>query len=533
MNIWKRNQVISICIIAFCILITCMATIIINKNNEIECLDSYEGKLTAAVTEQDPLRFIHSDFSVGADFTSHMPLVVIDTRGIEPPISTYEDYEQERFIQIEGVEPYVDGTIEIIAGDGYNQLSDKPQVTSQIRIKRRGNSSMLYNKPQYTVKLVTQTGQDRDISILDMGADDEWILNGSMADKSMMRNYLAYDVSSQILPYTPDNQYCEVIIKNGETYTYQGVYLLGESIKQGEDRVAISNYKKNDVFNSYLVRRDRFDENDIMLDTYATRNELSSGYLGLLYPSKYKVTEETISYIENDISSIEQILYSDDFSVFSTYPDYIDVDSFVDYFIINEFFGSYDAGNYSTYMYKDVGGKLCMGPVWDYDGTMDNYRKEPLEVGVTAFQIKPWFDRLMLDESFVKKVENRYADLRRDVLSEKNISDTIDEIAAYIGPAQEREWYRWSEEYTVDNKYSLEPYEDEDGDILYRDAKEYEQEIYRLKTALRKHGNAIAGYLKVLELSTVYETDWSSRMNLALLLIMVVFCISALYANRD
>ena len=67
------------------------------------------------------------------------------------------------------------------------------------------------------------------------------------------------------------------------------------------------------------------------------------------------------------------MLYSQDEALFKTYDRYIDVDSFVDYFLLNEFFGNYDAGNHSTYMYKESGGKLHIGPVWDFDQAMNNY----------------------------------------------------------------------------------------------------------------------------------------------------------------
>jgi len=173
-----------------------------------------------------------------------------------------------------------------------------------------------------------------------------------------------------------------------------------------------------------------------------------------------------------------------------------------------------------------------MGPVWDFDGTMDNYKKAPLETAVTAFQYKPWFDRLMTDMTFVKKLEERYAQLRRNELSEEHVIKSIDELSSYLGNAKEREWYRWSAIYTIENKYSLKPFIGEDGEILYRESTNYQQEIYRLKTALRKHGNALQERLKLLELSTTCETGWMSRMNIWMVLIGIVFCGSAIFAER-
>lgn len=514
-----------------------------NRDQSKTLMGSYHRELPAADWGGDALQGIDENFAVDESFSTHLPLVIIDTAGIQPPI-----YTEKRMVKgfmtyadIEGIEPYVKGSISIISGNEKNTIGDEPVTTSQMFIKRRGNSSMIYAKAQYLLKLITDKGEENKVSILNMGEDNEWILNGSMADKSMIRNYLPYKIAAQFMPYTPDNEICEVVIKNGEEYTYQGVYLMGENIKQGKDRVDIEKFKKSSKSNSMLLRRDRYDENDIILDTYATKKELSKRYesrrymgityIGLLYPSKKNVTQDMIDYATDEISTIEKILYSGDFDIYSTYNRYIDVDSFVDYFLINEFFGSYDSGNFSTYMYRNVGEKLKMGPVWDFDGAIDNYIHEPLEVDVMAFQIKPLFDRLVRDKAFIEKLENRYAHLRRGVLSDENINNSIDEIVNYIGPAQEREWARWSEEYTKDTDLSVETYYDGEG-YVYRNSLEYSGEIYNIKTNLRKHGSAIMNSLDELEGSCIWQTSWSSRADIALLLTMLITVVSVIYIKR-
>jgi hypothetical protein len=528
-----NNQLFYVFLILTILIANGIITLSRNYRIENRSFQGYSKTLQHYDETESAIMHIDKEFKVDEEFNTHLPIVIIDTQGIEPPICTIENIEEERFVRIEGIDPYIEGTISVIDGNENNIITDNPTQTSLIKIKRRGNSSMMYDKGQYLIKLFTENGEDKQLSILNMGEDNEWVLNGSMADKSMMRNYLAYHLSAQMLKYTPDNVFCEVLEKKGDTYIYQGVYLMGESVKQGVDRVDIQEFDPEDTYNSYLVRRDRFDEEENILNTYATDAGFTNTHIGLLYPGKLKTTDEMLKYAEDDISKIESVLYSDDYRIFSTYPDYIDVDSFIDYFLINEFLASYDAGNYSTYMYKDVGGKLTMGPVWDFDGTMDNYRKEPLETEVTAFQYKPWFDRLMKDLTFVRKLENRYAELRRNVLSEKNVTGKIDEIRDYLGGAQLREWYRWDSVYTNDNKYSLQPFLDDDDEILYRESSHYEQEIYRLKTALRKHGDALQERLSLLELSTTCETGWMSRMNIWLILIGIIFCGAAIYAERS
>lgn len=493
--------------------------------------DSYAAKLEPAVREEDPLIGINEDYTVNEKFTSHLPLVVLEMEE-EPPIYTRQT-EEEIFVPIKGVEPYVDGTIYLYASDqGNNSLSDDPCVVSRMRIKRRGNSSMTYAKAQYMVKLVSESGEYRDIDLLGMGEEHDWILNGSLADKSMLRNYLAYSIASEIMPYTPDYKFCEVILNIDGEYKYQGVLLLGESIKQGEDRVNINKYKVGDVFNSYLARRDRYDEEGLMLNTFAREQGMAAEWIGLIYPTQHDASEDTVAYIEDDLRRIEEVLYSDDLEKFSTYTDIIDVDSFVDYFLLNEFLASYDSGNNSTYFYKNQGGKLTMGPVWDFDGTMDNYKFEPLDYDALAFQTKPWFEQLCRDNTFISKLEKRYFELRRSSFSEEHIIEEINDIVAHLGGAQEREWYRWGYIYTRDNRYNMQDYELEDGTVLVRNAKTYEEELYRIKTALKKHGDEIPAQLSILHKSAEFTTGIMNSNGVWLFLAACIFMVPLYYIAR-
>ena len=225
-----------------CMLLLCtVASIIYGQNHKQEVLNSYAGELPAAPIQENPLQGINEDFTVTAEFSSHLPIVVIDTGGIEPPVNTYfkKDHENSTngiYVPIEGLDPYVEGTIYVLEKEsGMNSLADEPVLSSCIRIKRRGNTSMNYEKAQWMVKTITESGQYNEVDMLGMGAEHDWILNGSMYDKSMLRNYLAYSISSEILENTPDSRYCEVLLKDGNTYKYQGVYLMMESIEQGTE----------------------------------------------------------------------------------------------------------------------------------------------------------------------------------------------------------------------------------------------------------------------------------------------------------
>ncbi|MDC7286340.1 CotH kinase family protein [Blautia schinkii] len=533
----RNYRFISIVAIMLTLVTGMAASVIYAQNHREEIHDSYTTALTKAPHEEKPLEYISENYNVKEGFCSHLPIVVMDTNGVEPPVNTYFDNTHTYagigiYVPKEDVEPYVDGEILLYnSEEGINSLADQPVTKSLMRIKRRGNTSMTFEKAQWLVKLVTESGQDREVDILGMGAEHEWILNGSMYDKSMLRNYLAYSVISRIMKYTPDSRFCEVLIKNGTTYSYQGVYLICENIKQGTNRVDIAEYKESNTFNSYLLRKDRYDVEALTLENYGRIQGFNSEYLALLYPSKYRVTTDMTEYVNRDISYIEKILYSENPKIFGSYKDVLDVDSFVDYFLVNEFLGNYDAGNNSTYFYKDLGGRLSMGPVWDFDGAMDNYIYEPLDTESLAFYTKPWFDCLCKDLNFVKKLEKRYTKLRQGPLSNDYVIGKIDEITAYLGGAIEREWMRWGHWYTTDNVYSLEDYTGSDGITLKRNAVTYEDEIYRIKTVLREHADSISTGLKMLEKNAELTTGLSKWMGWLLLLAAVVFLIPAIFVS--
>ena len=132
-----------------------------------------------------------------------------------------------------------------------------------------------------------------------------------------------------------------------------------------------------------------------------------------------------------------------------------------------------------------------------------------------------------LDKKFVKKLEKRYIRLRQTSLSEKHVTEKIDEITAHLGGAQERDWYRWSHWYTTENKYSLLPEKNKQGEVKIRNAVTYPDEIYRIKTALREHGRQLPEAIKGLEKLTDKDTGAENWMGWLLLLAACVFFIPA------
>ncbi len=527
-----RHKIIKGLIVTLSLLVGVVFYIVYTQNNRTDLETHFEHSQRLAEGADPSIgitEFENGDYSVDSTFESHLPLVVIDLKGQEIPSAYKFDQTEGRFVLIDGTDPYITASISIIDNDSnVNCLGDDPELESAIQIKYRGNSSLTYDKHQYRIKLVDDEGLSQDLDVMGMGAESDWILNISMIDESLIRNYMSYSIVSEFMPYTPDLRFCEVVMKNGNDYEYQGLYLMMEPVEQGSDRVDIQDYSEKNDYTSYLVRRDRYDEEGVMLDTYATKNELCYGYLDLKYPKNEDVTQEVIDYVTNDISEIEKIIFSDDKDTFLQYPKYIDVDSFVDYFILNEFFANYDAGNNSTYMYKDARGKLCMGPIWDYDNMADNMSSYILFPELVSFEGQPWFNKLLQSEDFCKKLEKRYKELRKTYFSDKFITSFVDDTTKYLGNAQKRDYSRWNDIYTSDKFDVL---KDMSGVYVYRNFDSYEDEVQRLKDILVEHGSYILKELHKLTLECRYKDAYDVHYEYAVLF-LVIFLASVVVGRR-
>ncbi|MBO4457285.1 MAG: CotH kinase family protein [Butyrivibrio sp.] len=464
--------------------------------------DGTYASLKPDASTDDPLLYIDKDFKVKQGFHTNLPIVVLS---LDTELPVYKRFRNGQEELLDEGDPYTSGSIRVIdSGTGDNSLATPASYNSAIRIKMKGHSSFMYDKKQFKFKSVYADGKENDTSILGMGEGSEWVLNGSMADKSMIRNYLAYRIASEIggNNMAPDSRFCEVLVEKNGSYEYQGVYLLMETISRGDERVKIDQYNPKNVYSSYIVRRDRKTNYDIMLNTYGRETgkviqevKPYDNWIGLKYPSQSKVTDETVAYIEKDFSKMEKVVYSDDVSVFRAYDKYIDTQTFADYFLINEFFGNYDAGKHSTYMYKNSGERLKIGPVWDFDQALNNNPLVEMDLEDLAFHTQDIYKQICNDKKFVKILKNRFTYLRQNQLSTDHIFDVIDETTAYLKSAQVREWYRWADDYLDPSNenphnYHLESYE-KDGVTLSRFTDEYADEIYVIKSFIQKHGEVV------------------------------------------
>ena len=333
-----------------------------------------------------------------------------------------------------------------------------------IGIKLRGNSSLSFNQKKYTVELRDKEGKEVDAPLLGMPAHSDWVLLAPYNDVSAVRDPLAFQLWRDMGHWAPRTRLVELTL-NGD---YRGVYILSEAIKRGEQRVNISKLKKSDVAGrdltgGYILRIDTYDENDATFPSKVPG--IGDGIMmsqitwSCIYPKKSKLQPEQLAYIESFVDSMETAIQSEQFADPKVgYAHFIDVPSFVDYFIHTELSLNADGYKRSAYFYKEKqhadgsGGKLVAGPVWDYNLAYGNCNfcnaNNPeawcFEGGNTQPTPALW-QRLLQDPAFRKAVKVRYKALRKDVLSNKAINDYIDRHARLMGPCVERHFAKYPE----------------------------------------------------------------------------------------
>ena len=332
--------------------------------------------------------------------------------------------------QIVDRENYVKGSIKVEDPDCI--YSENALYEGTMRIRGRGNSTWDMPKKPYKIKL------DEKASLLGMPKDKEWCLLANYADKTLLRNITAMEISRILeMAWTPGMRSVDVYLND----EYIGVYTLSEHKKVAKNRVNIDT-----------------DAGDIYLEIEQNQDEPRCFWTGMGVPMMFsdpsEPTDEVFNSTVQYFNDFEAALTANDFTdPEKGYAAYIDVDSFVNYYIIQELVKNID-GNLrkSSFLTKTPTGKLVMYHVWDFDLTLGNCDYFDAEVGnsYTKFFIKDygawgkntsWYHRLFQDPAFVDKVQARW----KEVLPQlKTVPDYIDEQHEMLFGAEDRNFERWN-----------------------------------------------------------------------------------------
>jgi hypothetical protein len=295
---------------------------------------------------------------------SNLPIVIITTDGGAAILD----------------DPKVKATMKIIdRGLGQrNYVADQGNplylnYNGRIGIELRGSSSQ--ESPKKNYGLTTRMADDitnNNVSLLGMPEENDWILGGMVFDTSFVRDYFSHHLSREMGNYASRAVYCEVIINND----YKGLYMLQEKLKADDNRIDVLKIGKNDntlpsLSGGYISKADKTTGGDpVAWRMYSFQNS-PVDYIHDL-PKPEDATSAQTAYISNEFFKLESAARNNDISVVNGYPSLIDIPSFIDYMIVNEFASNPDAYQYSTFFHKDRNGKLRAGPVWDLDLSFGN-----------------------------------------------------------------------------------------------------------------------------------------------------------------
>ncbi|MBR5019546.1 MAG: CotH kinase family protein [Bacteroidales bacterium] len=322
----------------------------------------------------------------------------------------------------------------IVSKEDYVQASftihDGEEVTESIscNVRGRGNTTWYWPKKPYLLKLDTKT------SLFGFPAHKRWVLLANFLDRTLMRNLVAMKVASMTaLEWSPHCRSVELVL-NGK---HMGTYLLIEQVRVDKNRVNIKN--------GYLFESDFHFDNEIQwVDPHGRCVERSDGIpFAVKDPDTDEITPDQIQEAKDLIYRTAEAIYGPDFKdPEKGYAAYIDVASFIDYWIVFEVMGNHELGNPgSVYYHWSKGGKLKAGPCWDFDWGVLSYTANPQARTGLLLRNACWYSRLFDDPAFRTRVRNRFQELLPQL---QTIPAYIDETEAYLSRSAELNFKMWN-----------------------------------------------------------------------------------------
>ncbi len=322
----------------------------------------------------------------------------------------------------------------------------------------QGFTGPYYPKKNYDFELVDSLGNQMDTTILGMPKESDWIFKAEYLDHTLLKNSITYEMARRMGGYAPRTRPVEIVL-DGE---YIGMYVLTEKVKRDANRVDIAKLSSSDtsgvdLTGGYIIE---MNINNVPGDWNSPYPPINSATCTLpvefkhVYPKSENILPQQRDYIRAFVDTFENALLAPNFTDPDTgYRQYMDVDAFIDFLIVNEFSVNYDSYGRSTYLVKEKdtdGGKIKCGPPWDYDRAMSYDNPASAEGWVWqithAYWPFPfWWLRMWEDPVYRKQVACRWTMLRQNTLQTEAFMGLIDSLANQIDEAQERNFRVWND----------------------------------------------------------------------------------------
>ena len=391
--------------------------------------------------------------------SSNLPIVIITTDLIP---GTNEHYSIPD-------EPKVPATMKILYVNDTtrNYLSNQNDTAflnyvGRIGIELRGSTSQGHNKKPYGFE--TRMDDDvtnRNVSLIGMPPENDWILNPMNDEPSFLRDCLSYGLYRDLGYYAPRTRYCEVIV-NGD---YRGLYFLTEKIKIDKNRVDIAALDSTDnsspnISGGYIVKADKLSGDEVPAWSTPAYDYWEDVYYMYHDPKPEAITPEQGLYIQQYFNSLFMDIDHQNENVNTGFPSLIDIPTFIDYMIIGELASNVDIYQKSTFFHKDRGGKLRAGPVWDFNLA---YGYDFGSVGRSGYNVlqfdngdntgSDFWHQLYENDTYRCYLYERWNKVTGEggALHLNRVYGIIDSLAGVIAEALPRERARWNRTYNYTN----------------------------------------------------------------------------------
>ncbi|MCL2267729.1 MAG: CotH kinase family protein [Chitinispirillia bacterium] len=303
-------------------------------------------------------------------------------------------------------------------------------ATGRHQIRSRGNSTRTYPKRPYRIRF------RENVSLFGNAARRNWVLLAEYQDPTFLMTATAFKLGRDVLeqPYTPTYQHVHLYL-NGE---YQGVYGVTEHRQADPDGVGVNGRPGIDLNEGWFVELDanwdedpRFKTEKYNLPIMISTPEFSGDSDDMRY-----------DFVKDDWKKLCDLMASESFPD-NGYRDLIDLDNIVDFMIANDIVQNNELVHpKSVFSYKDKGGKVSMGPLWDFDWAFSylGYGHLYFTSSYTDVVRHSFFNRLFQDPRFLVRYKERWNEKYAEIAA---ISEYIDSLGAAIGPAVRMDAEMW------------------------------------------------------------------------------------------
>jgi hypothetical protein len=393
-------------------------------------------------------------------FTSHLPIILIHTFE-SGTLDAYGTDHVQAVLQV--LEP----------ASGTSRIVGRAALDARIGIHVRGETSRRFAKKQYAMELRgDEEDADSDRPLLGLPSHSDWVLSDPVFfDRALIRNALAFTLSNRIGRYAPRTRFAEVfMVDDGgdvRAGSFLGFFTLIEKIDRDPERVNVSRLPASAqsppaITGGFILR----------IDKGMPHFDAGGKWMQFVYPDAGDMTaperKPQLDFIRAVIDGFAQAASAADFRHPSTgqhYSEFIDVDAWIDHHLINVLTKNVDALRFSAYFYKERGGRLTAGPVWDFDRSLGTpYERratepeewQPPTFNTTDYFSEGWWRLLFRDPAFSSRYQARFKALLNGEFSADNLDRIVDAIGAEVGDAADRNFRVWTQYPAQDDSHAAE-----------------------------------------------------------------------------